>query len=153
MAQNAHVPVHLPEVPRRHERHVNREAGVPVVRAMTPSDMWKQLVERHPVLATPDGIIKLRASGLRNLIEQAYDEGWKGGASANGESFFTKYSESAKRRTTMKDITYRLLTPGELTDPAQGDEFWDGYTWHPTTRAGHLIHEGLVGAYRRPLNQ
>ena len=56
------------------------------------------------------------------------------------------------REPAMKDITYRLLTLGELTDTAQGDEFWDGYIWYPTTRAGRLIHEGLVGAYRRPLN-
>ena len=57
------------------------------VRTMTASEMWRQLVERHPVLGERDGVIKLRATGLRALIEQAYDEGRKAGAS-NGANLF-----------------------------------------------------------------
>jgi len=46
---------------------------------------------------------------------------------------------------------YRLLQSGETTDPRQGDQFNTNRGWVPTVRDGRLIHDGLVGAYRRPI--
>lgn len=49
---------------------------------------------------------------------------------------------------------YRLLKSGEITDTKQGDQFQvSPKKWVPTARAGRLIHDGLVGAYRRPIRK
>ena len=35
-------------------------------------EIWSQLCDRHPRFRDPDGVIKLRARGLRALLDQAY---------------------------------------------------------------------------------
>lgn len=47
---------------------------------MTSSEMWAQLLERHPSLTDEESTIKLRSRGLRNLLDQAWDEGMKAGS-------------------------------------------------------------------------
>jgi hypothetical protein len=37
--------------------------------------MWLELCERHPEFRDPESVVKLRARGLKALIDQAYDEG------------------------------------------------------------------------------
>ena len=42
---------------------------------MDANEIWKQLCERHPTFSDPEHVVKLKARGLRSLINQAYDEG------------------------------------------------------------------------------
>lgn len=44
---------------------------------MTAKDIWKELTERHPKWADPDHICKLTARGMKALIDQAFDEGYR----------------------------------------------------------------------------
>jgi len=37
--------------------------------------MWRQLTERHPEMKDPENVIKLKARGLKALIDQAYQCG------------------------------------------------------------------------------
>lgn len=46
---------------------------------MTNEEMWSQLCERHPNFKDPEFVLKMRAKGLKALIDQAYDEGKKKG--------------------------------------------------------------------------
>lgn len=51
-------------------------------------------------------------------------------------------------------MKYRLLKAGETTDPKQGDQFQERpKKWVPTGRDGRIVHQGLVGAYRRPIRR
>jgi hypothetical protein len=43
---------------------------------MTANNIWDQLVVRHPSFKDDDNLASLRVRGLRNLIEQAWDEGY-----------------------------------------------------------------------------
>ena len=42
---------------------------------MTAADIWNELCERHPEFRDPEHVVKLRARGLKALIDQAHDEG------------------------------------------------------------------------------
>jgi hypothetical protein len=42
---------------------------------MTNIEIWRQLTERHEDWNNPDHIVKLRARGLKALIDQAYQCG------------------------------------------------------------------------------
>lgn len=44
--------------------------------------MWRQLTARHPQLNNPTGTFTLRPSGLKALIDQAYEMGMIEGVSA-----------------------------------------------------------------------
>lgn len=42
---------------------------------MNNVEMWRQLTERHPEMKDPEAVIKLKARGLKALIDQAYQCG------------------------------------------------------------------------------
>jgi len=44
---------------------------------MNKTEMWNAVVEQHPEFADGAFVLKQRARGLRRLIEQAWDEGYK----------------------------------------------------------------------------
>lgn len=46
---------------------------------MNKTELWDQLVARHPEFTDPDYILRQRSRGLRAIIFQAYDEGYKTG--------------------------------------------------------------------------
>lgn len=43
---------------------------------MTKQEIWRQLVERYPEWKDPDHVVKLKAKGLKALIDQAWSEGY-----------------------------------------------------------------------------
>jgi len=42
---------------------------------MDANEIWKQLCERHPMFSNPEHVVKLKARGLKALLDQAYLEG------------------------------------------------------------------------------
>lgn len=42
---------------------------------MDANEIWKQLCERHPMFGIPKHVVKLKARGLKALLDQAYLEG------------------------------------------------------------------------------
>lgn len=46
---------------------------------MTAKEMWNILVERYPSFSNEEHIAQLKARGLHNLLQQAWDEGRKSG--------------------------------------------------------------------------
>lgn len=54
---------------------------------MTATDMWNQLVERHPSFAVEENLVSLRARGLHALIQQAWDEGHAAAVRKNADLY------------------------------------------------------------------
>ena len=52
---------------------------------MTKDELWNVLLERYPDFKDEEFVVKLRARGLRNLINQAWDEGFLRGVE-NGKA-------------------------------------------------------------------
>ena len=55
---------------------------------MYASEMWKQLRDRHGW--SDDDVVKLKASGIKRLIQQAWNEGYEKGrkSSKSSDSIF-----------------------------------------------------------------
>ena len=54
---------------------------------MTAEQMWNQLVERHPSFAEEENLASLRVRGLRNLLEQAWEEGYDTALRKSADTF------------------------------------------------------------------
>lgn len=63
---------------------------------MNSEDIWKGFLEQAPKAADPEEVIKLRARGIKKLIEQAFEEGKKRGAAE--EIWKQQLSEFSKGR-------------------------------------------------------
>jgi len=59
---------------------------------MTAEQMWKQLVERHPSFGDEENLASLRVRGLRNLLEQAWDEGYDTALRKSADTFANRGS-------------------------------------------------------------
>jgi hypothetical protein len=75
---------------------------------MTNLDIWQQLTERHPSWLQPPFVIKLRASGLKALIDQAYEEGQDSGAKRERAlSALREISERASEKPSTFEKLFR----------------------------------------------
>ena len=59
---------------------------------MTAEQMWDQLVERHPSFGDEENLASLRVRGLRNLLEQAWDEGYDAALRKSADTFTNRNS-------------------------------------------------------------
>jgi hypothetical protein len=46
---------------------------------MNKEDIWKELCERHPEFLDESNTTRIRVRGLKNLIYQAWEEGYSSG--------------------------------------------------------------------------
>jgi hypothetical protein len=61
---------------------------------MTKDELWQIFIEAYPTAADPEFVVKLRARGLRRLLDQAWDEGRR---ARDGEDIFTKLFGGLKK--------------------------------------------------------
>lgn len=70
---------------------------------MSKDEIWKQLVERHPKFEDPEYILKMKANGLRNLIEQAWNCGHDKGVS-NGKALAEMKAKNERKDDPLRGV-------------------------------------------------
>ncbi len=70
---------------------------------MTKDEIWNALLERHPDFKDEEFVVKLRARGLRRLIDQAWDEGHSKGVE-NGKALESMHRDAAPKSDPFQDL-------------------------------------------------
>jgi hypothetical protein len=60
-------------------------------------EIWAQLVERYPTWSDREIVVKLKAGGLKALIDQAYDNGFEAGVTTKVPPQFHGYESTMSK--------------------------------------------------------